>query len=226
MKSYKALVLDFDGTLASTLEDVASCMVKTFRAFGLSPPATEDVLPTMGLPLEEAFLKLLGDRSSAQNPQEWARVYRGLYASGGAPQTRLFPGAAGFLARAHANGVQTVLVSNKGEAAIHTTLSRLGILKCITMVLAGDSSGARKPAPALYRREIRPSIRPCADEEVLVVGDTEVDLQFANNCGLDSCWVAYGYGNRQRCLACGPIYVVDSLAQIMQAISADKDRRL
>jgi phosphoglycolate phosphatase len=226
MKSYKALVLDFDGTLASTLEDVALCMVKTFRAFGLPPPTSGDVLPTMGLPLEEAFRKLLGGGCSAQNLQEWVRVYRDLYASSGAPRTRLFPGAAEFLGRAHANGVRTVLVSNKGKAAIHLTLSRLGVLERLTMVLAGDSSDARKPDPLLYQYEIRPKIQPCSDEEVLVVGDTEIDLQFANNCGLDSCWVSYGYGNPEKCLACGPTYVADSLPQIMPVISEGTGRRL
>lgn len=208
------LLLDFDGTLASTFEDVVRCMSDTFRSLGLFPPTKEQVLTTMGLPLEESFRRLLPENTLALNAQELVKLYRGLYASQES-QAQLFSGVADFLVSVHASGAISLVVSNKGEQAIRSALSRLGILDYVSMVLAGNATSHSKPDAALYEYDIRPRIQACADGEVLVIGDTEIDLQFANNCGLDSCWVSYGYGDREKCLACGPTYVVDSLSQIM-----------
>lgn len=224
VKRYKVFLLDFDGTLASTVEDVVQCVSDTFRSLAFSPPQKEQVLATMGLSLEEGLRRLLPESARTLNLAECVRLYRRLYASQES-RARLFPGVADFLEHAHVNGARLIVVSNKGERAIHTALRRLEIFRYVSMVVAGDMALHNKPDAALYRCDIQPRVQHCVDEEVLIIGDTETDLQFANNCGLDSCWVSYGYGDREKCLACAPKYVADSLCRLLPMISGNKGRR-
>jgi phosphoglycolate phosphatase len=51
-------------------------------------------------------------------------------------------------------------------------------------------------------------------QDVLVVGDTEADLQYAKNIGAVACWARFGYGEKEECENLGPDLVVDSLEEL------------
>lgn len=54
--------------------------------------------------------------------------------------------------------------------------------------------------------------------QVLVVGDTEVDLAYAQNIGAASCWAAYGYGRSASCAALAPHFVVCSPTDLLPCV--------
>jgi len=210
---YQLILLDFDGTLAATLDDVAWCMTKTFEAFGLQPPSRKSVLATMGLPLEDV-LRALSEGKSVREEECWVRLYREIYKTDGALHTSLFPGVAETLALAHQHGIATVVLSNKGTSAIQASLERLGVISHVDLVFGGDLTEYRKPDPRLYTTNLKRILPAINDSEVLMVGDTETDLEFAMNACVDSCWASYGYGNRQRCLQLAPTHIVESLYEL------------
>jgi len=60
---------------------------------------------------------------------------------------------------------------------------------------------------------------------VLVVGDTEADIQFAANIGgAKSVWCRYGYGNRAECEKLMPSFTVDSLQEIEEIIKVHDEK--
>lgn len=213
MGSYKALVLDFDGTLAGTLDDVTWCMAHTLKKFGLPAPSPSDVQATMGLPLEEA-LRLLSKDACKVAESEWVRVYREIYLTDGGHRAALFPGAAELLSHAHECRITILVASNKGSAALRSLLERLKIVSFVNVILGGDSVAYPKPDPRLYRAEIKPRLAGVRDSEVLVVGDTETDLRFAFAAGLDCCWASYGYGNREHCLDLKPTHIIKNMCEL------------
>lgn len=213
MRGYRYLLLDFDGTVAATLDDIAWCMRRTFESFRLKPPRREDVLRTIGLPLEDV-LRILSEGKSVPEEQQWVRLYRDIYKSEGGLHTSLFPGVAETLALTHRNNITTVIISNKGSGAVESSLERLGIISCVDFVFGGDLTEYRKPDPRLYTTELRRMLPKINDADVLMVGDTEIDLQFASNARLHSCWASYGYGNPQHCLQLAPTHVVENLYEL------------
>lgn len=195
---YRLLIADFDGTLVETLDDVAWCMKMTFETNGFSAPDRDAVRATIGLSLEDSLRRLSAVPLSSQELSLWVRTYRTLYKTEQGRCSRLFPGVREALKEINQRGVDIVIVSNKGVAAIRAALSKFDIEELIARPFGADVTRYRKPHPALYHEEIKPLFSGLQDHEVLVVGDTSVDLEFAWNAGVAACWASYGYGALER----------------------------
>ncbi|PYS18774.1 MAG: HAD family hydrolase, partial [Acidobacteria bacterium] len=76
-----------------------------------------------------------------------------------------------------------------------------------------------KPSAALYDTCIAPEFPHIGRGEILVVGDTELDLRFAANIGARSCWAAFGYGDEEACKALGPDFVISDVRQLPHILS-------
>lgn len=191
---YRLLIADFDGTLVETLDDVAWCMKLTFEANGFSAPDRDAVRATIGLSLEDSLGRLCAGPLSSQELSLWVQAYRTFYKTEQGRRSRLFPGVRETLKEINQRGVDVVIVSNKGVDAIRAALSKFDLEELIAKPFGPDVTRHRKPHPALYYEEIKPLFSGLQDHEVLVVGDTSVDLEFAWNAGLTACWASYGYG--------------------------------
>jgi phosphoglycolate phosphatase len=215
---YKLFIFDFDGTLADSLDDIAWCMEKTFVHFGEPPPGKPAVRALMSGPLETSLQQLREKKCSPKEIAEWVRFYRSVYNGERERQTRLFPGALDLLEQVTAEGIQSLVVSNKGSVAVEAELSRLGIRGRIGGIFAADVVAYPKPDSRLYHVEIKSSFSSFEDRDVLVIGDTEVDLRFAKNAGVASCWAAYGYGQREDCLGLKPDITIESLSELRSVL--------
>jgi len=76
----------------------------------------------------------------------------------------------------------------------------------------------RKPDVRLYTEFIAPSLSSPAAGGPLLVGDTGLDLHFARNAGLKSCWAAYGYGDSEKCFALEPDFVIADIKELQTVL--------
>jgi len=213
-RKYNVLVFDFDGTLADTFSDIAWCMERTFAHFAEPAPDESAVRAVMSRPLEVSIPKLRGKQSPPEEVARWVCFYRSIYNGERERRTSLFPGAKELLERVTGDGVPALVVSNKGSVAVASELDRLGVREHIQTIFAADAVLYQKPDPRLYHAEIKAHFPQFADREVLVIGDTEADIRFAQNAGLACCWAAYGYGNRDECLRLKPDWIIQSLGEL------------
>jgi len=223
MNRYRLVLFDFDGTLAITDRAIVACVQQTFEVFDIPSPGETEIKATIGLSLGEAFLLLYPAIALEQIP-EWIRTYRSFYPQVDAAISVLYPGVKSFLQMAKAEGLNLVVVSNKYHKVLHAALDHFGIRSLVQLAIGVDQINPRKPDPALFHNLIQPFFLDISAQEVLVVGDAAVDLQFASNSGLDCCWATYGYGNRQQCLALQPNFVIENIWQlsaILQLPQAD-----
>lgn len=211
---FKTIILDFDGTLVSSLESIYSATSSALQFFGYPQPSLDEVCHTIGLPLDESMQKLTAkDACDPEIPQLIAK-YRELFRplSTTAP---LFDGASETLSRLRSLGIQLILVSNKGTRGLHELTTHLKIDIYFDLILSVNSTCYRKPDPRLFSEAILPVLIG-SPAEVLVVGDTESDLLFARNSGLRSCWVSYGYGNPAKCAALRPDFTIPTIRALIE----------
>ena len=215
----KTIILDFDGTLASSQEGIWACMSETLTHYNFAAPTLQQVRQTIGLTLEESIHRLTEGRCEDPLTSEIVKHYRTLHTTKAAPLTRLFDGAIPTLAELRHRNIFTILVSNKGRAGLHQLLTQLKITDYIDIILSAEDAPYCKPDARLYTDHIAP-LRPLTpDSQTLVVGDTETDILFAKNANLLSCWATYGYGNTERCKAISPDFELQKLTDLPALIA-------
>src|SRR5579862_414499 len=204
---FDLLIFDFDGTLCDTRVAIAHCLERALGKYGRPIPAREQTenIVSKGLSLPETIILLdPGLRSHSNAVSEMVSAYRSFYRSEGDTLVKVFPGANAVLQRVRKLGTKCIVVSNKGTEAIHRSLDRFELMPFIDLVLGEKSGVPFKPDPALLNDRIAPKFPQIVKARMLMIGDTEVDIKFAHASEIACCWAAYGFGDRQHCMALSP----------------------
>jgi phosphoglycolate phosphatase len=217
---FTVLILDFDGTIADTAADISWCMRRTFASFGRAEPSERAVFSTMGLPLEMAIAKLYRLELSTNEISDWVTRYRNIYNTRADLNTQLYPGTKRLLTGIRQTDMSVFVLTNKAQHTVESTLERLGIRHLINNVLGDGTTNYKKPDPRLFSADMKGFLGNVKNEQILVVGDTEIDLAFAKNADLSSCWARYGYGHKQHCRDLNPEFIIDSITELESVLES------
>ena len=107
------------------------------------------------------------------------------------------------------------MVSNKPDRTTRTLAARF--FPELDGAMGQREGIAPKPAPDMVRAAL--DQLHAAPEETLYVGDSEVDIQTARNCGMDYIGVSWGFRGREKLLSIDPkATVVDRAEEILKII--------
>jgi phosphoglycolate phosphatase len=215
-----AVIFDFDGTLAATLDGIYTCMCETLHRYGYAEPSLAEVRHTVGLPLEDSLKRLTAHRTNGASLPELVAFYRTLHSEKARSFTTLFPGTLDTLSALRSLRIQMILASNKSGAGLRSLSRQLGIDSYMDLLLGADDALFRKPDARLYAQNIAPHLAEPAASQVLMVGDSEPDILFAKNAGLRACWASYGYGNEDACQALAPEFILPEVARLPALIAS------
>lgn len=201
----KGIFFDFDGTLADTVPAIVATMKTAYRNLGLEEPSDQDIIVTIGLPLEECC-RLAGgiDKALAQKVTE---EYRKRFNDFAAEHTAIFPGVHDTIEWLHEKGFRMAICTSRGAPSLDFILKARDIDFGFETRVTADDHLTPKPAPdmvltLLERMDLKA-------EEVLVVGDTTFDIDMGNAAGCRTCAVTYGNHGRERLLESHPSFIID-----------------
>lgn len=223
MGAFAAVIFDYDGTLFDTRPAIVRCIKQTFDECGRPIPAHEAIASAVqsGLALQDTFLtldsRLPNDRVSLN---ELVRHYRKLYADEGSALLKPFAGVGRALQQLHEGGAACLIVSNKGIGAIRRSLEQNNLARFVDLVFADQSGLPKKPDPAILVDHILPRYAQLVAEQIVMVGDTEIDILFAKRTGMFSCWASYGYGEAGRCRKLAPDYEISAIDELPALVLA------
>jgi phosphoglycolate phosphatase len=220
---FEVILFDYDGTLFDTRPAIVHCILSAFARSDRSIPSVDQVASAIGsgLPLRGTLLRLDETlRLDTEALDTLVATYRQIYLDESAPLLRPFPGVADALGRLHALGKKSLVVSNKGVAAIHRSLEQHRLSALVEMILGDQPGLPAKPDPALVSEHVLPRYGQITKRQMLMIGDTEVDIVFARQAGISACWAAYGYGESERCLKLQPEHQISDVAEIPELVGA------
>jgi phosphoglycolate phosphatase len=223
MSGFKVIVFDYDGTLFDTRPAIVHCIQRAFEECGRPIPALADVTDTVktGLPLPDTFFILDGGlRDDQAALDKLVETYRTLYLGEATPLAKPFSGVRDTLRILHANGTKCVVVSNKGIAAIRRSLDQSQLSSFVDLVFGDQPGLPNKPDPAIFTDHILPRYGQWQRRQILMVGDTEIDILFAKAAGISSCWASYGYGEIEHCRRLAPDHEISSIAELPALVLA------
>jgi phosphoglycolate phosphatase len=217
---YSTLLIDFDGTLFDTRNAIRLTLAELAARRGVAAfdSVAVDAVIDQGLPLTD-MLRVLLFQVDAPDLDVWIADYRQIYNAGlGISESSPYPGVENVLRSLYRNGIEMFIVSNKGEASIMASLEYHHLRSYFREVIAAVGELPPKPDPTSFVKKIKPLIGAGNREQVLVVGDTEVDISYARNIGAASCWAAYGYGQAESCEVLTPHFVIQTPEDLLRFI--------
>ena len=209
----KAIILDFDGTLADTASVIIQTIKGTIKELGLPSRTDEECRSVIGLRLIETPPVLFPECNV--DVDLYASTYRRLFNifnTDGAVQ--LYPNVKETLAELQDREMTLTIASSRSNRSLTEYIVNLGLSDTITYILGADDVAEGKPNPEPVLKTLD-ELNLSADE-VIVVGDTSFDIDMGRNAGTRTCGVTYGIGNTEGLSKAD--WLIDDFADILNII--------
>lgn len=197
----RAVLFDFDFTLADSSEGVVECFAHGFERVGLPGADPLHVRHTIGLSLDEALDRLHGVRDEAI-VAAFVEAFRARAEHVMVASTRWLDRAVETVSACREAGFATAICSTKRRSHVEGVLARDGVTGLFDAVIGADDVARPKPAPDSLRTALtRVGVEP---GRALYVGDHPVDAQAAASAGVRFLAVLTG-PSRQADFAAHPV---------------------
>jgi len=216
--SIKAILFDFDGTLANTTDIILAGFHKACIEILGHDVSDTDIIKTFGLTLK-AGMEILADRPEQVDPMR--AVYREFFYANHDAMIKPLPGVVAAIKELHEKGILMAVVTSKRRPMALRGNECIGIDKYIKTVISCDDIPNPKPAPDAMLAAIEQlGIKP---EECLCVGDSPFDLQSGHNAGTKAVAVGYTLFKWEEMLEKGkPDYTIASISDLLTIVKQEK----
>ena len=208
---YRAVLFDMDGTVLDTLEDLYQAVNRSLEEFQLPIVSREQVRAGLGNGAAHLIACCVPGDCPPELRQQVLDWYKPWYDAHCRIATQPYPGIVPLMQRLKARGVKLAIISNKPDPAVRELAEAFfpGLLE----TAVGESATVRrKPDPsAVLTAAERMGIPLC---ECVYVGDSEVDVQTAQNAGMDGIFVSWGFRTRQQLLEAGAAAIADTAEEL------------
>lgn len=186
---YKAVLFDFDYTLAFSEKGILLCFKHVLNQHEHEGISDEAIKYTIGMTLVNAFKYLTGIENI-----EVLEMYRKEYIAKAdeimTAYTVLYPETLPLLKQLREAGIEIGIISTKMRYRIAETFKQYEIEDWIKLIVGGEDVKAAKPSPEGILYAIQ--ALGITKEEVLYVGDHVIDAGAAQNAGVDFVGVTTG----------------------------------
>jgi phosphoglycolate phosphatase len=209
MSQYQLIVFDWDGTLMDSTGHIVSCMQTAIGQLNLSPLSDSAIRHIIGLGLNEA-VQTLYPNATALDIETLANQYREVWLNS-PHEMPLFDNALNLLNDLAQQDYFLAVATGKSRRGLNKVLKSTQLESVFHATRCADECHS-KPHPAMLE-ELMDHLG-VAPKETLMIGDTEFDLQMANNAGADSLGISHGAHGVEMLKACKPLHIVDNLHEV------------
>ena len=211
------IFFDLDGTLTDPAQGITNSFVHALKFFGREIPSYEELCKLIGPPLPYSFETTLG--FPKEKVMEAVAKYREYFATKGLYENSVYPGIPELLQALKEKGKHLVVATSKPEEYSIKIIEHFGLSKYFDFVCGSlmDESRSKKAEVIAYALE-RCGLGEADKNRVLMVGDRHHDIEGAQQNGLKSCGVLFGYGSRPELEATGADYIISTVKELLEVI--------
>ena len=188
----KTIIFDLDGTLLYSLEDLKDSVNFVMKKHGFREYTIDEVREAIGNGVRLLMERILPKDIDKNLFEECLSEFKENYSKNMYNKTKPYDGVLDMLKALREEGYKIAVLSNKFDSAVKELSSKyFGELVDLAV---GQKEGVKeKPSPLGIQeiaKELDTDVETC-----IMVGDSEVDIQTANNAGIDCISVTWGYKN-------------------------------
>ncbi len=210
--SFDTYIFDLDGTLLSTLDDLAAATNAALRHAGMPEHSTDDVRRFVGNGVRKLMERAIPDGTDNPRFEEVYRWFRNYYLHHNLDTTKPYEGIMEMLIGLKRRGKRIAVVSNKFLPATQALCKHF--FGDYVEVAIGESEGIRrKPAPDTVDEAL--SRLSASREGAVYIGDSDVDVETARNSRMPCISVLWGFRDKDFLLQHGAVNFVESPVELL-----------
>lgn len=202
------VIFDLDGTLLNTIDDLAAAANHALSACGFPARSVEECRQFVGNGVAKLLERALPlGHKTPENLAAMRTAFFAYYDEHLADKTHPYSGITQLLTTLQKRGVKLAVASNKYQRATERLIKHFFPQITFAAVL-----GQRENIPVKPHPQIVEDILALAHEthaHTLYVGDSDVDMQTAQNAGVKACAVTWGFRSREVLAAYQPFALID-----------------
>lgn len=212
---YQIAVFDLDGTLLDTLEDLYLATNSALESHSMPRRSRDEVRMFVGNGVEMLIRRAVPSCTDEETTLAVLADFKTTYAAICEDHTRPYDGILDMLRALREKGIRVAVVSNKFDAATKQLCQKY--FGDLVEVAIGERTGVRKkPAPDTVYEALK-ELGMTATGAVYI-GDSDVDIQTARNCGMPCISVTWGLRDKDFLLQSGAEILVDTPERLLGVI--------
>lgn len=215
---YNTYIFDLDGTLLSTLGDLAASCNYALRTNGMPERTIDEVRVFVGNGVKKLMERAVPNGEDNPAFEKTYSDFRKHYMEHNLDTTKPYDGVMDLLKELNSRGKKVAVVSNKFYAATKE-LCRHFFGNLVQVAIGEREDIRKKPAPDTVIEAMRQL--GVTTEGAVYIGDSDVDIETARNSGMPCISVLWGFRDRDFLLQHGATTLVDTPTDILsQGINA------
>lgn len=192
----KAIIFDFDGTLADSGECGYLATQTAFKECHLPIPTKDMIDYYMGIPIEQSFHEITNNTLDDAQFTELLRCFRQAYKSYEEQTITTFPHISEVLKTFHLQGFLLFVLSSKKTDVLYRNLQKLQLDRFFTDWIGSDQVAHYKPHPdGIFKIIERHSLKV---SECTMIGDAIFDIQMGKAAGCETVAVNWGSHSKEQ----------------------------
>lgn len=206
MKNYQLLIFDWDGTLMDTQAAIIKSIEAVADDLRLSKPTPRVIRETIGLNLYDQFFRLFPKINYEVLFASYYKHYINYF-----NETSFFNNALETLHYLKKQNYILAVATSKHRKELYRILDKFNINSLFSTLRCGDD-GNPKPDPKMLHSLL--DELTIETHNAVMIGDSEYDMQLANNAGVDAIAVTYGVQPEESLLAYNPVLCINDIKEL------------
>lgn len=215
MRKYDTIIFDLDGTLLNSLEDLQDSLNHVMAKNGYKTRSLEEVRSFVGDGVRSLIKRACPDTCTEEDIDLYFKDFIAHYDKNMQNKTRPYDGIMELLIKLDRYNYKMAVVSNKYDQAVKY-LVKYYFKDLISVAIGESPSVKRKPSPdSLYAavEKLDSSL-----DKTIYVGDSDTDMKTAENAGVTSLGVTWGFRTREVLNKAGADYIIDTPKELLTLI--------
>lgn len=208
-------LFDLDGTITDPKVGITRSVQYSLSKLGIDVADPDDLQCFIGPPLRDSYRMFYG--LSPEDAERAVSAYRERYAEIGIFENALYGGMDELLKALRARGGTIALATSKPTVYAARILDHFGLAGDVAFVAGSELDGSRSAKIEL----IEHAMRHLGDRQpgrAIMIGDRQYDVLGAQQAGIDSVGVVYGYGGRDELERAGATHIAETVEELLEVL--------